>query len=138
MKYSKIIDLLGLLVQMEKQLLQQCCLKSLKMQRKTPPQFFLGGIHSSLEDGNFRYGNDLIIAEVDESDGFIKDTCTDYSIVTNLRPDHLEHYDNKFKNLEYSIFQFINNTRRLIFLCKDDPVLSSWNLVGKKTFSTLD
>lgn len=98
---------------------------------KKDPTVFLGGIHSSLEDGNFRYGNDLIIAEVDESDGFIKDTCTDYSIVTNLRPDHLEHYDNKFKNLEYSIFQFINNTRRLIFLCKDDPVLSSWNLVGK-------
>lgn len=98
---------------------------------KKNPTVFLGGIHNSLEDGNFRFGNDLIIAEVDESDGFIKDTCTDYSIVTNLRPDHLEHYDNKFKNLEYSIFQFINNTRKLIFLCKDDPVLSSWNLTGK-------
>lgn len=95
------------------------------------PTVFLGGIHNSLEDGNFRFGSELMIAEVDESDGFIKDTCTDYSIVNNLRSDHLEHYDNKFKNLELSIFQFIKNTRKLVLLCKDDPVLSSWNLEGK-------
>lgn len=96
------------------------------------PTVFLGGIHDSLEDGNFRYGKGIIIAEVDESDGLIKDISTDFAIINNLRPDHLEHYNNEFVNLEKSLFEFAKNTKELLILNGDDPHLSKWNLEGKK------
>ena len=96
------------------------------------PTVFLGGMHDSLEDGNFRIGKGIIIAEVDESDGFIKDSQTDFSIVNNLRADHLEHYKSEFKNLEYSLLEFVNKTKELVLLNKDDFYLSKWNLQDKK------
>ncbi|MCP5454779.1 MAG: UDP-N-acetylmuramate--L-alanine ligase [Thermotogae bacterium] len=94
---------------------------------KKDPTVFLGGIHNSLEDGNFRIGSGLIVAEVDESDGFIKNSQSDVVIVNNLRPDHLEHYDNKFENLEYSIRKYAERTRDILFINGDDPYLASWN-----------
>ncbi|POZ88011.1 MULTISPECIES: UDP-N-acetylmuramate--L-alanine ligase [Petrotoga] len=96
------------------------------------PTVFLGGIHNSLEDGNFRYGNGIIIAEVDESDGFIEETKTNFSIVNNLRPDHLEHYDNKFEKLENSLYKFARNTKDLVILNGDDVHLSKWHLNENK------
>ncbi|HOG35627.1 MAG TPA: Mur ligase family protein, partial [Petrotogaceae bacterium] len=90
------------------------------------PTVFLGGIHSCLEDGNFRMGSGQIIAEVDESDGYIKDAQTDVSVVTNLRPDHLEHYANRFENLEYAVKRYSERSRDIIFLNGDDPILSQW------------
>jgi len=96
------------------------------------PTVFLGGIHDSLEDGNFRYGNGIIIAEVDESDGFIEKTKTDFSIINNLRPDHLEHYNNEFEKLESSLYKFANRTKELVILNGDDSHLTEWNLSKKK------
>ncbi|MDN5345915.1 MAG: UDP-N-acetylmuramate--alanine ligase [Petrotoga sp.] len=96
------------------------------------PTVFLGGIHDSLEDGNFRYGNGIVIAEVDESDGFIEETETNFSIINNLRPDHLEHYDNEFDNLESSLYKFANNTKELVLLNVDDNHLTKWHLEEKK------
>lgn len=96
------------------------------------PTVFLGGIHDSLEDGNFRYGNGIVIAEVDESDGFIEETETDFSIINNLRPDHLEHYDNEFEKLESSLYKFARNTKDLVILNGDDIHLSKWYLNENK------
>jgi UDP-N-acetylmuramate--alanine ligase len=71
-------------------------------------------------------GSGQIIAEVDESDGYIKDAQTDVSVVTNLRPDHLEHYANRFENLEYAVKRYSERSRDIIFLNGDDPILSQW------------
>ena len=90
------------------------------------PTVFLGGIHNCLEDGNFRMGSGQIISEVDESDGYIKDAQTDVSVVTNLRPDHLEHYANSFENLEYAVKRYSERSRDITFLNGDDPILSQW------------
>jgi UDP-N-acetylmuramate--alanine ligase len=90
------------------------------------PTVFLGGIHDSLEDGNFRIGNGPIVSEVDESDGFIKDTTLDVSIITNLRPDHLEHYNNSFENLIDSIYSHASKARDFVLLNGDDTILSTF------------
>ncbi|BBE30375.1 UDP-N-acetylmuramate--L-alanine ligase [Tepiditoga spiralis] len=95
---------------------------------KKDPTVFLGGIHNFLEDGNFRIGSGQIIAEVDESDGYIKKSQSDVVIINNLRPDHLEHYNNDFQNLENSLKQYAKRTRDILFLNGDDPILSTWNL----------
>lgn len=97
------------------------------------PTVFLGGIHDSLEDGNFRMGSGPIVSEVDESDGFVRDTIIDVSIITNLRPDHLEHYDNSFGNLIDSIYNHASNTRDFVLLNGDDSILDSFydNLIIK-------
>lgn len=95
------------------------------------PTVFLGGIHDSLKDGNYNFGNDLIIAEADESDGLIKNTITDYLIVNNLRPDHLEHYNNDFQNLKDSIEKAINNTKNKVYINGDDVNIQKLNLSNK-------
>lgn len=95
---------------------------------KKDPTVFLGGLHNSLEDGNFRIGSGQIIAEVDESDGYIKKSQSDVVIINNLRPDHLEHYNNNFQNLENSLKQYAKRTRDILFLNGDDPILSTWTL----------
>ncbi|MBM7559677.1 UDP-N-acetylmuramate--L-alanine ligase [Marinitoga litoralis] len=94
---------------------------------KNDPTVFLGGIHDSLEDGNFRMGSGPIISEVDESDGFIKNTVSDVSIITNLRPDHLEHYNNSFQNLIDSIYEYASKARDFVLLNGDDYILNGFN-----------
>ncbi|SDC68444.1 UDP-N-acetylmuramate--L-alanine ligase [Geotoga petraea] len=99
------------------------------------PTVFLGGIHDSLKDGNYSFGEDLIIAEADESDGYIKKTIVDFLIVTNLRPDHLEHYDNDFENLKNSIENAINNTKQKVFINNDDKNLEKMNIKSKNVIT---
>ncbi|AEX85545.1 UDP-N-acetylmuramate--alanine ligase [Marinitoga sp. 1135] len=91
------------------------------------PTVFLGGIHDNLEDGNFRMGTGPIISEVDESDGFIRNTITDVSIITNLRPDHLEHYNNSFENLIDSIYTHASHAKDFVLLNGDDSILNVFN-----------
>ncbi|KAF2956161.1 UDP-N-acetylmuramate--L-alanine ligase [Marinitoga sp. 38H-ov] len=93
---------------------------------KCDPTVFLGGIHDSLEDGNFRMGSGPIISEVDESDGFIKNTVSDVSIITNLRPDHLEHYNNSFQNLIDSIYNYASKAKDFVLLNGDDYILNGF------------
>ncbi|KLO21432.1 UDP-N-acetylmuramate--L-alanine ligase [Marinitoga sp. 1155] len=90
------------------------------------PTVFLGGIHDSLEDGNFRLGAGPIISEVDESDGYIRNTILDVSIITNLRPDHLEHYNNSFENLIDSLYNHASNARDFVLLNGDDVILNTF------------
>jgi len=95
------------------------------------PTVFLGGIHDSLKDSNYSFGDELIIAEADESDGHIEKTIVDYLIVNNLRPDHLEHYENDFKNLKKSIENAINNTKDKVYINGDDDNINLLNITHK-------
>ena len=92
------------------------------------PTVFLGGIHNSLEDGNFRLGTGKVVAEVDESDGYIKNTIVDVAILTNLREDHLDHYEDSFVLLEEAIRKFAYSARDFSVLNADDPIISTWNI----------
>lgn len=101
------------------------------------PTVFLGGLHESLEDGNFRFGSNTIISEIDESDGFIKNTKTNVSLITNLRPDHLEHYNNDFENLKLSFKSYIRNIKDIAYINIDDNNLKEYYKKDMKTLSYL-
>lgn len=86
------------------------------------PTVFLGGVHPMLQHGNYRNGDDLTVAEIDESDGYFRDTSTLVSVVTNIRPDHLEHYNNEFSNLIRSFASFMENARTGVVIFADEEV----------------
>ena len=86
------------------------------------PTVFLGGINPLLNDGNYRKGNGITVTELDESDGFFASFKPDYAIITNVRGDHLEHYDNSFDNLKSHFRYFSRGVRKLLVTNADDPV----------------
>lgn len=84
------------------------------------PTVFLGGIHPTLHHGNYRSGSNLTVAEIDESDGYFRDTHTMIAVITNIRPDHLEHYGNDFSNLISAFASFIEKARAGVVIFGDD------------------
>lgn len=85
------------------------------------PTVFLGGINPILKDGNYRKGKDLIVSELDESDGFFASFKPDFAVITNVRGDHLEHYDNSFDNLKSHFRYFSRSVGKLLVTNADDP-----------------
>ncbi|MBN2253729.1 MAG: UDP-N-acetylmuramate--L-alanine ligase, partial [Kosmotogaceae bacterium] len=86
------------------------------------PTVLLGGINLLLSDGNYRKGEGLIVSELDESDGFFASFKPDYAIVTNVRGDHLEHYDNSFDNLKNHFKYFARGLGKMLVTNADDPI----------------
>jgi len=76
------------------------------------PTTILGGKHEDLAYDNFHYGTGPVVAEIDESDGYLKDVRTDLAVVTNLRGDHLEHYAQDFTKYRASMMRFVENADR--------------------------
>jgi len=76
------------------------------------PTTILGGRHEDLAYDNFHFGSGPVVAEIDESDGYLRDVKTDLAIVTNLRGDHLEHYGQDFRKYRSSMMSFVKNADR--------------------------
>ncbi len=86
------------------------------------PTVFLGGLNSFLPDGNYRRGGNLVVSELDESDGFFASFKANNAIITNVRGDHLEHYDNSFENLKNHFRFFSRGVKDLLVYNADDPI----------------
>jgi UDP-N-acetylmuramate--alanine ligase len=86
------------------------------------PTVVVGGQVNAL-GSNARLGaGDLFVAEADESDGsFLRLTPT-IAVVTNIDPEHLDHYGTH-ENLKESFVQFVNRVPfyGLAALCVDHP-----------------
>lgn len=62
-------------------------------------------------DNNYKAGSsEYFITEADESDNSFLYLNPNYSIITNIEEDHLEHHKN-FDNIKNSFIQFINQTK---------------------------
>ncbi len=58
--------------------------------------------------GGLRLGRrDLVVAEADESDGSFLRYHPDVAVVTNLEPEHLEHYEGRFENVIEAYGRFL-------------------------------
>jgi UDP-N-acetylmuramate--alanine ligase len=58
-------------------------------------------------NSNARTGSDeVVVAEVDESDGYFRNINTAYAVVTNIEEEHMENYGS-FDNLKASYREFI-------------------------------
>ena len=84
------------------------------------PTILIGGELNDI-GGNAKVGSsNIIIAESDESDGSFLKYQADYSIVTNIEMDHMDHYQTPEELL--GAFQtFLSRTRNKNIICIDDP-----------------
>lgn len=89
------------------------------------PTFIIGGeimnVGSNAKAGTGSY----LIAEADESDGSFLEYHPHFAIVTNIEPDHLEHYDGDFGKLKQAYRTFLGQVQEdgKAIICIDDEHL---------------
>lgn len=96
------------------------------------PTVINGGVINAY-GANARIGEgDWMVVEADESDGSFLRLPTTVAVVTNIDPEHLEHWGG-FENLRRGFDQFIENTPFYGFgvVCLDHPEVQA--LVGRVT-----
>lgn len=74
--------------------------------------------------GNARVGQGPhVVAEADESDRSFLRYFPSVAVVTNLEPEHLEHYGHQFENVLAAFRQFLGQVKGdgLVVACADDP-----------------
>lgn len=97
---------------------------SILMTARLKPSFVIGGILNS-QASNARLGKgDYVVVEADESDGSFLKLPTTISVVTNIDPEHMDHY-HTFENMKKAYQLFIENTAFYGFsvVCADHPVV---------------
>jgi UDP-N-acetylmuramate--alanine ligase len=92
------------------------------------PSFIIGGEVTQLRTGARWSDGDWLVVEADESDGTFLDLERVGAIVTNVEPDHLEHYGG-FDGLRDAFDRFVVRTPGPVVVCIDDPL--SAELVGR-------
>lgn len=95
------------------------------------PTVFLGGVHRSLEFGNYRSGKGPIVYELDESQPEFSNFRPDYLIITNARGDHLENYNSDAGFYRSCFEKLASETRKIVVTFADDPNTSH---LGTYTF----
>lgn len=91
------------------------------------PTAVIGGRVNALGLANARWGkSEYLVAEADESDGSFLTLAPTFAVVTNLDPEHLDHYGS-YDNIRKAFVSFVN---RLPFygvaaLCLDNPGVQS-------------
>lgn len=81
---------------------------------------FLGGNYNFLPNSNYKHGKDILVSEIDESDGFFATVKPKHAIITNIRFDHLEHYSENKKNLYNSFKMYSKNLSGIVIYNADD------------------
>ncbi len=84
------------------------------------PAFIVGGDLRDLGRGAAVGSGEVLVVEADESDGTFVELHSAAVIVTNVEPDHLEHYGG-FEGLEQAFVTFISQTDGPRVICIDDP-----------------
>ena len=97
------------------------------------PAFIVGGDLRDLGTGAAVGGGSILVVEADESDGTFIELDAHGVIVTNVEPDHLEHYGG-FDKLEQAFVQFVTQADGPRVVCIDDP--GSARLVELATCTT--
>ncbi|HEX4778640.1 MAG TPA: UDP-N-acetylmuramate--L-alanine ligase [Acidimicrobiia bacterium] len=85
------------------------------------PSFLIGGELHEVGTNAARGAGDLLVVEADESDGTFLEIEPAMAVVTNVEPDHLEHYGT-FDDLVAAFDRFLARIPELAVVCADDPV----------------
>jgi UDP-N-acetylmuramate--alanine ligase len=90
---------------------------------KLDPTAVVGGVVKNFGSNAKQGLGDYLVAEADESDGSFLQLFPTIAIVTNIDPEHLEHYPDGFPQLLSAFKNFINNLPfyGLGILCIDHP-----------------
>ena len=102
----------------------------------THPSFVNGGVIASLGVSAAAGTDDLFVVEADESDGSFLLYNTAVALVTNVDPDHLDHYGS-LEAFEAAFVDFAQNASELVVISSDDPgaVSVTGKLVGKRVIT---
>ena len=84
------------------------------------PSFVNGGVLSALGVSSAVGAGDLFVVEADESDGSFLLYNTAVALVTNVDPDHLDHYGSR-DAFEDAFVRFAGNASELVVISSDDP-----------------
>ncbi|MGO4692330.1 UDP-N-acetylmuramate--L-alanine ligase [Glaciibacter sp. 2TAF33] len=84
------------------------------------PSFVNGGVIESLGVSAASGSDDLFVVEADESDGSFLLYNTAVALVTNVDPDHLDHYGS-LEAFEAAFVEFARNAGDLVVISSDDP-----------------
>ena len=89
------------------------------------PTVINGGVVNHRNSNAYLGKSNFLIAEADESDKTFIKVPAYVAIITNIDPEHLEHYDNDFENVKSAYQQFIANIPFYGFavVCFDHPVV---------------
>lgn len=84
------------------------------------PSFVNGGVIEELGVSSAAGEGDLFVVEADESDGSFLLYDTSVALVTNVDPDHLDHYGS-LDAFEQAFVDFADRARELVVISSDDP-----------------
>ncbi|WP_104132856.1 UDP-N-acetylmuramate--L-alanine ligase [Cryobacterium sp. M91] len=83
------------------------------------PSFVNGGVIESLGVSSASGADDLFVVEADESDGSFLLYHTAVALITNVDPDHLDHYGS-LEAFEAAFVQFSTKASELVVISSDD------------------
>ncbi len=84
------------------------------------PSFIIGGDLKEVGSGAALGSGDLFVVEADESDSSFLGLPRQVAIVTNVEPDHIEHYGG-MDCLEEAFEHFLEGAAGMRLVCADDP-----------------
>jgi UDP-N-acetylmuramate--alanine ligase len=84
------------------------------------PSFVNGGVIQSLGASSAAGKDNLFVIEADESDGSFLHYDTAIALVTNVDPDHLDHYGS-LDAFEAEFAKFANGAKEFVAISSDDP-----------------
>jgi UDP-N-acetylmuramate--alanine ligase len=84
------------------------------------PSFVNGGVIASLGSSSAAGSGELFVIEADESDGSFLHYDTAVALITNVDPDHLDHYGS-LEAFEAEFAKFASNAREFVAISSDDP-----------------
>jgi UDP-N-acetylmuramate--alanine ligase len=87
------------------------------------PSFIIGGEVNEIGTGAAWDEGEWFVIEADESDGTFLELGAEAAVVTNVEPDHLEHYGG-FDALVEAFTGFVADAPGPVVVCADDPVAS--------------
>jgi len=88
------------------------------------PSFLIGGDVNEIGTNAVWDEGDWLVVEADESDGTFLSLRPDVAVVTNIEPDHLDHYGS-FEAMRSAFGAFLQSARHRV-VGGDDPEALSW------------
>lgn len=84
------------------------------------PSFVNGGVIAAYGTSSASGSSELFVIEADESDGSFLHYQTAVALITNVDPDHLDHYGS-LENFEAEFARFANGASSFVVISSDDP-----------------
>ena len=93
------------------------------------PTVLVGGEMERFGKNSVSGGGNLVVAEVDESDGYFRNISTTHALITNVEREHMEHYGSMEKLLDaYASFIEKVSPEGVFVFNGEDKVLSELSL----------